>query len=44
MFYIVIYRPEKLKDGFTVLVLSAELEGTALDLLDKALSLVEVSY
>jgi hypothetical protein len=43
MSYIWIYRSEKLKDGFTVLVLSAEPEGTALELLDKALSLVEVS-
>lgn len=43
MFYIFIYRSEKLKDGFTVLALFAEPEGTALDLLDKALNLVEVS-
>jgi hypothetical protein len=43
MFYIFIYRSEKSKDGFTVLVLSAEPEGIALDLLDKALSLAEVS-
>lgn len=41
---ILLFRSEKLKDGFTVLILCAESEGSALDLLDKALSLVAVSY
>ncbi|KDR23948.1 hypothetical protein L798_08872 [Zootermopsis nevadensis] len=40
LYYASLPRPEKLKDGFTVLILCAESEGSALDLLDKALSLV----
>ncbi|KAJ9600443.1 hypothetical protein L9F63_009213, partial [Diploptera punctata] len=40
LYYSSLLRSEKLKDGFTVLILSGNGEETALDLLDKALALV----
>jgi len=43
-FNVLICRSEKLKNGFTILVLSGEAEASAQDLLDKAVSLVTVSY